>query len=419
MKIIVFVFALIFSANVYSQVMWQVKSTTSKKWYLQVTDEFSSESLNTDLWRSGYPWGNYLFQFDLLYKPENLEFSNGTVSLVLKKPETSQPITNEPLDVEYLKKKNIFPNDKGEFTYNYSGGAFSSKRQFKYGYFEMRFKANSETGVWPAFWLYGGNPNEEIDFYEGKGERENQVHIDVHCPKGCEDYKGGFLNLKKNWGAWVKMTESLGDGWNIISGEWQPNYVKFFINGQPIGYFEGEFKTAQSLIINSAVSKDKEPFNPGPNSSTKFPNSVLIDYVRVWSQEDTIYDIKDKYKLFEYSPATISNNDLYHTKPKRNVNYVYDKVLNEEEGTITLLPVFYNKYSLSIAGKKMGKIQVDVIDRFNQKVAGFAIDNTEYYVMDLSNLPTGPYDVKITVLNQTLTHNVPVINPEKIGEIKK
>ena len=59
-----------------------------------------------------------------------------------------------------------------------------------------------------------------------------------------------------------------------------------------------------------------------------------------------------------------------------------------------------------------------MIDRFNAKVAGFSIENTEYYIMDLSALPTGPYDVKITVLNQILTHNVPVINPEKIGEQK-
>ena len=410
--------SIFFSEVIYSQVMWQVKNTTSKKWFLQVSDEFNEEALNTDLWKYGFPWGNYVYNLDLLYKQENVEFNNGVVSLSTKKPEKPEPIIGENLDVEFLKKKNRFPNEKGEYTYNYSGGAFSSMRQFKYGYFEMRFKANSEKGVWPAFWLYGGSPNEEIDFYEGKGERENQIHLDVHCPKGCEDFKGGFLNLKKNWGAWIKTTESLTDGWNIISGEWQPNYVKFFLNGQPIGYFEGEFKTAQNLIINSAVAKDKEAFNPGPDAKTKFPNSVLLDYVRVWSQEDTIYNIKDKYKIFEYTPSTITNNDLYQTKPKRNVNYIYDKVLKEEEGCITLLPVFYNKYSLSIAGKKLGKIQVDVIDRFNTKVAGFALENVEYYILDLSALPTGPYDVKITVLNQTLIHNVPVINPEKIGEQK-
>jgi beta-glucanase (GH16 family) len=402
----------------FAQVMWQVKNATSKKWYLQMSEEFSEDVLNTDLWKSGYPWGNYVYNLDLLYKSENLEFKNGAIALITNNTNSPEPIVGENLDVEFLKKKNKFPNEKGEFTYNYTGGAISSKRQFKYGYFEMRFKANSEKGIWPAFWLYGGNPNEEIDFFEGKGERFNQIHVDVHCPSGCNEFKGGFLNLKKNWGAWIKTTESIADGWNIISGEWQPNYVKFFLNGQPIAYFEGEFKTAQNLIINSAVAKENEPFKPGPDGKTKFPNGFLVDYVRVWSQEDTCYNLKDKYKMFEYTSNTIANNDLYQTQLKKKVKFVYDKMLNEETGNITLLPVFYNKYSLSIAGKNLGKIQVDVIDRFNSKVAGFQLENTEYYIMDLSALPTGPYDVKITVMNQTLIHNVPVINPEKIGEQK-
>jgi hypothetical protein len=241
----------------------------------------------------------------------------------------------------------------------------------------------------------------------------------VHCPNGCENYKGGFLNLKKNWGAWIKTTKGLSNDWNIISGEWQPNYVKFFLNGHAIGYFEGEFKTAQHLIINNGVSKDGEPFHPGPDGTTKFPNALQVDYVRIWSQEDTIYNLKDRYKLFEYTAATIKDNNLHDTKPKKKVKFVYDKTaLNQEEGFITLLPVFYNQYSLSMAGKNLGKIQVDVMNRFDVKVARFTIENSEYYIMDLSALETGPYQIIIKVLNQELLHKVPVLNPAKMGEHK-
>ena len=417
MKNILLFFLVLFSLICHSQVMWQVKSNFSKKWFLQESEEFNNDGLNTDLWKSGLPWGNYFYNYDLLFKTENLEFSNGIASFITNKPPKPQPIVGENLDVEFLKKKNRFPNEKGEYTYNYSGGCITSLKQFKYGYFEMRFKASDQKGVWPAFWLYGGSPNEEIDFYEGKGERENQIHLDVHCTKGCDDFKGGFLNLKKNWGAWVKTDKSLADGWNIISGEWQPNYVKFFLNGQPIGYFEGELKTSQNLIINNGVSKDKEAFNPGPDENTKFPNSLLVDYVRVWSQEDTIDILKDRYKLFENTSKTISNNDLYNTKPKAKVNFIYDKKeLGQEQGFITLLPVFYNKYSLSIAGKNLGKIQVDIMDLKDNKVAGFLIENMEYYILDLSALPTDGYKVKINVLNQLLVHDIPVINPAKIKE---
>jgi beta-glucanase (GH16 family) len=417
MKNCVFLFLFLANISMYAQVMWQVKKTDSKKWYLQETEEFMDDVLNTQKWKSGLPWGNYFYVYDLLFKPENIEFNNGIASFIAKKPDTPQPIVGENLDVEFLKKKNRFPNEKGEYTFNYSAGCITSLRQYKYGYFEMRFKANSEKGIWPAFWLYGGSPNEEIDFYEGKGERSNQVHIDAHCPDGCSNYKGGFLNLKKGFGAWVKLDESLANGWNIISGEWQPDYVKFFINGEPIGYINIDFKTAQNLIINNGVSKDKEAFNPGPDANTKFPNALQVDYVRVWSDKDTIYDIKDNYKIFEATPATIDNGNLYQSSVKKKVNFVYDKKqLANEAGTITLLPVFYNKYSLSMIGKGLGKIKVEVYDRFDAKQAGFEFENTEYYIMDLSALPTGPYDVRIKVLNQTLIHNVPVINPAKIGE---
>jgi hypothetical protein len=123
--------------------------------------------------------------------------------------------------------------------------------------------------------------------------------------------------------------------------------------------------------------------------------------------------------LVQMKKQTISNNDLFSTDLKRKVNYVYNKnELNSEVGTITLLPVFYNKYSLSFLGKNFGKIQIEVFDRFDKKVSGAEIENKEYYLLDLSALETGPYTIKITVLGQTLIHNIPVLNAEKFGEIK-
>lgn len=401
--------------NVNAQVMWQLKTNSSQKWYYQDGDEFNDSTIDENKWMFGMPWGSVTMTQDLAFSRNNVIVENGRASFIAKKENVSVHINDWEIKPKYLEKTGKKVVD-GMYDVNYTAGMLSSKRKFKYGYFELRFKANEEKGIWPAFWLFGGEPNEEIDFFELKGERDNQIHLDVHCPNGCENYRGGFLNLKKNWGAWLKTNESLAKNWNIISGEWQPNYVKFYLNGQPIGYFEGDFKTYQYLFINTSVAKDGEAFNPGPDEKTKWPNTFDVDYLRVWSKEDTIYDLKDNYKLFEYSPYTIDSVSLYQTELKRKVNYVYDKKeLNDELGTITLLPVFYNKYSLSITGKDLGEIKVDIIDRFDAKVAGFSFENIEHYVMDLSALPTGPYRVKITVLNQILIHQVPVLNPAQIG----
>jgi hypothetical protein len=35
--------------------------------------------------------------------------------------------------------------------------------------------------------------------------------------------------------------------------------------------------------------------------------------------------------------------------------------------------------------------------------------------MDLSALPTGPYKVKISLLNKILIQEIPVLNPKQIG----
>lgn len=412
---LIFLFFLTFQLN--AQIMWTVKKDTAQKWYLQFDDEFNANELDQKNWRSGYPWGNVIMNLDLVYKPDNLVFKDGTIEMIAKKEKATTVVNQWEVDQTYLKKYNKSLIGNNQYEFDYSSGAISSNRKFKYGYFEMRFKANNEKGVWPAFWLFGGEPNEEIDFYEGKGERGNQVHIDVHCPKGCDDFKGGFLNLKKNFGAWIKADNSLGDGWNIISGEWQPNYIKFFLNGEPIGYFEGEFKTAQNLIVNSAIAKDKEAFKPGPDANTKWPNSFIVDYVRVWSQSDSADINRDNYQPYEFSKLTIVNDNLYDTKPSGKVKFVYNKKeLANELGTITLLPILYNKYSISFQGNSFGKVQVDVFDRFNAKVAGFGLENVEYYIMDLSALPTGPYKVKINVAGQVLEQDIPVINPEKVGE---
>lgn len=415
MKILIAVAFLLISLTYNAQVMWQVKSDTAQKWFYQDGDEFNGYYIDEEKWRFGFPWGNVVMNQDLYYSRENVTVKDGVASFVAKKEKGTYPVYEWEIKPAYLKKTGKKVVD-GKYEVDYTAGLISSRKKYKHGYFELRFKANEEKGIWPAFWLFGGEPNEEIDFFELKGERENQIHLDVHCPNGCENYRGGFLNLKKNWGAWLKTKESLNDGWNIVSGEWDSKGVKFFLNSQPIGYFEGNFKIAQTLIINTSVARDGEPFNPGPDEKTKWPNTFDVDYVRIWSKEDTIYDLKDKYKMFEYSPYTTDSISLYQTQLKRKVNYVYDKKeLSNELGTITLLPVFYNKYSLSIAGKDLGKIKVDIIDRFDTKVAGFSFENIEHYVMDLSALPTGPYKVKIYASNKILTHDIPVLNPAQIG----
>lgn len=404
-------FALLLWQSAFSQVMWQVKESESKKWFLQFHDEFDGEALDESKWKSGLPWGNAQYFSDSYFTPDNVLVNEHTLTLRATNEPYHLKLTPWEIDSVWFKEQNKPIPD--EYVFKYRTGKISSKRKFKNGYFEIRFKTEKVQGMWPSFWLYGGEPNEEIDFFEIKSKHDKQLHVDMHCPDGCDNYRGGFLNLTKGWGGWISLTKGMSEGWNIVSGEWEKDHVKLFFNGTPIAFFKGGFKTWQYLMIGNGTERIGRP-PAGPDQSTQWPNTLQVDYVRVWSAEDTVAGSNNTYRVFNDSPQTISGNELYSGEVKKKRSAIYDKnVLSKEKGTITLLPVSYTNYSLSIAGKNLGKIQAEVLDTTGRRVADFTIENSNYYLMDLSLLQSGSYTIKINVLNQVLTEDISIPLPAK------
>lgn len=410
-------FFMLLAASLQAQVMWQVQTDTVQKWFYMDGDEFNSYSLMLDKWHYGMPWGNMVMSQDLCFTNDNVVQSNGMVSFIAKQEKKNAPVQPYEIDKAYLAKTGKQVVD-GHYETDYTCGMISSLKKYKYGYFELRFKSNDNRGIWPAFWLYGGQPNEEIDFFELKGERRNQVHVDVHCPNGCDNYRGGFLNLQKNWGGWVNAKDNLADGWNIISGEWQPGYVKWFLNGEPIAYFKGDFKTAQNLFLNTSVAKNDGGFSPGPDDTTQWPNSFDVDYVRIWSREDTVVSRpKNDYTVFEKSTGTVDSLNLYKTSLKKKLKYVYNnKALCNDLGTVTLLPLGISKFGLSFEGKDLGPMKVEIYNRQQEKQMGVTLENMKYYILDLPGLPSGMYTVVVHIKGRRLVQEVPVIDPKTMPQ---
>lgn len=413
MKAIVLSFLMILFLNSQAQVMWQIKTDTVVKWYYQDGDEFNSDQLDENKWIYGMPWGKFVMTQDLYFADENVKLKDGVISFVANKEKKKFPIRAEEIDKNYL-NKNHKTVENGEYEVDYTCGMITSKRKYKYGYFEIRFKSTDSKGIWPAFWLYGGEPNEEIDFFELKGERENQIHVDVHCPDGCENYRGGFLNLKKNWGGWIDAKQNLSTDWNIFSGEWQEHEVKWFLNGTPVAYFKGDFKTSQNLFLNTSVAKTGGGFSPGPDQTTPWPNAFIVDYFRVWSSQDTVHQNINPYREFSESSLTIQNNNLYDTELKKKYKYVYNnKKLSGEFGTVTLLPAGYLKYNLSFVGKEFDHVSVKVIDSQNNIRLDKVLENPEFYHLDLSELDKGAYTLEINIKGKILKQELQLFIPTR------
>jgi len=284
MKKVICLYFVFFSVALKTQILWQINSDTVQTLYYEDGDEFSSQSISKDKWRSWYGWARSIAsnkeqQYYTDYK--NLELKNGCLYITTNKKVVNARLIDQYGDNDSIKSgKGVFQGiNKRQF--KYESGLIQSNKKFLKGYFEIKFKAPPEKGLWPAFWLYGGAPNEEIDIMELKGEREDQTHVDTHC-QGCDVVKN-FIGQKKSFGGWIKLNGDLDKGFNVISALWTDEQIRFYLNGKCIAISKVKFTQPKHVVANIAVADNKGPFHPGPDSDVTSFSPFVIDYIRVWS----------------------------------------------------------------------------------------------------------------------------------------
>jgi beta-glucanase (GH16 family) len=157
----------------------------------------------------------------------------------------------------------------------------------RYGRFETRMKLPRGQGIWPAFWMLGdgtaGWPTAgEIDIMENIGKEPNTVHGTVHGPgySGAEGIGGG-----RTLGA------PLADAFHTYTIDWSPNLIVWYLDGSEyfritpanLGGDRWVFDHPFFMLLNLAVG-GAWPGNP--DASTVFPQSLTVDYVRVYAYTD-------------------------------------------------------------------------------------------------------------------------------------
>lgn len=261
-------------------------------------------------------------------------------------------------------------------------------------YIDIRFKTNFKNQSSGSILLNFKKSNQSISLAKCD---ENKMKEFIFEVSNTEIY------TKK-----IYFKDNYGEDFNIISAKIENQTLSYYVNN--INILDYKPWQGNCPFID---------FSYQPKSSKEFQKMeapFVFDYIRIWVPSDTNNFITESYKKFEQSNNNIQNGKIYSIDPILKRKLFANKKKCLKDGTLTLLPIFYNKYSLSILGKNLGKIQVDIFDNQNIKVAGYNLENINYYVLDLSNLPTGGYIIKINLLNQVLTHQLSVINPEKIGE---
>ena len=204
---------------------------------------------------------------------------------------------NAQLEYDTDRSKNASLDGKGNLmitTYreSYSGQPFTSARiitqgifEQAYGRFEARIKMPWGPGIWPAFWLLGSTVETvgwpecgEIDIMEYRGQQPNLIYGTVHGP----GYSAGN-SISKSYGF---ENDRFDVDFHLFAVEWGENYLRFYVDKvmyqelKP-GDLSGPwvFNKPFFIILNVAVGGNYVGF---PTSETPFPQSMIIDYVRVY-----------------------------------------------------------------------------------------------------------------------------------------
>jgi beta-glucanase (GH16 family) len=156
----------------------------------------------------------------------------------------------------------------------------------RFGRAEARIKLPSGQGIWPAFWMLGESIDGqkwpdcgEIDIMENIGKEPGTVHGTVHGP-GYSGAKGITASLV------LPNHVRFSDDFHTFRIEWAPQTVSFYVDdvryhtvtpsSLPAGaswVFDHPF----FLLLNVAVGGG---FPGPPDSTTVFPQDMLVDYVR-------------------------------------------------------------------------------------------------------------------------------------------
>ncbi len=245
-------------------------------WTLQWSDEFdgtNGSSPDSTKWAfdtGGNGWGNNELEY-YTARPQNAQLQNSN------------------LVITAIRKTYTGPEG---VTRNYTSARLKTAGLFSqaYGRFEARIKIPSGQGIWPAFWILGNNISSsgwptcgEIDIMENLGSEPSTVHGSIHGP----GYSGGSSLTA----SYVLPSGHFSEDFNVFAVEWETSAVRFYVDGtlyetrMPSDLPSGAswvFDHPFFILLNVAVGGNW----PGsPDQSTVFPQTMLVDYVRVYTRK--------------------------------------------------------------------------------------------------------------------------------------
>jgi len=173
-----------------------------------------------------------------------------------------------------------------------SGGYTSAKLtteklfSMRFGRIDIKAKLPIGRGIWPAFWMLGDNRDSikwpgcgEIDIIEVLGHEPAKLYSTLHFTDVNHEH-GEIQNI------YEMASGNFSEAYHIFTLDWTPDSLTYSLDGMQLKGIAiesdmKEFLRSCYLILNIAVGG----YWPGnPNETTIFPQTMFVDYIRVYSK---------------------------------------------------------------------------------------------------------------------------------------
>lgn len=299
---------------------------SSKNWVLAWSDEFDGEAIDKSKWEQtvdGEGDGNNDLQY-YTDRSKNSYVEDGVL---------------------YIKAiKESYQGSAGSKNYTSARLSTLNKGDWKYGKIEIKAKLPFGKGVWsairmlPTDWIYGGwAASGEIDIMESvnlKVGESNEIHGTLHY--------GGKWPDNIHTGESYTPKSSVVDEYHIYTIEWEEHEIRWYVDGyhyqtqtdwhSDSGDYPAPFNQRFHLILNVAVG-GSWPGNP--DQATSFPQTMAVDYVRVFELDTKGPEEVPKEPEEVDSPKVVSEDVVFHS---------YNMEISEEEAKAIIRSGNYNGY---------------------------------------------------------------------------
>jgi len=253
------------------------KATIEKEadWKLVWSDEFNNETLNKNNWN---------FQ-EVEAGRFNEEWQRYT------KSDKNAYIENDHLVIEAIHESDTH----GSNQYTSARLNTAGKQSWKYGKFSARIKLPEGEGLWPAFWMLGSNIDEnggdtpwpqcgEIDILELYGSKDDAtIEVNAHYTDSTGSH--AFMGAE----TYTLDQGKFSDDFHIFELEWTEKHLIWFVDDNKVASllidkpYLTEFHKDFFILFNIAVGGT---YAGRPDDSTKFPQKMIIDWIRVYQKND-------------------------------------------------------------------------------------------------------------------------------------